>query len=75
MFRIFKRFIENQTGKKVQAIHIDNKIEYVNEKLISFLKEEGIKYNTTVPHFPEQNDVVERYNRTIIEKAMSTFWN
>jgi len=68
-FRNFKRLVENQTGKRIRILRTDNGKEYVNTRLTNFLKEEGIKHQTTVPHTPEQNGVAERYNRTIVEKA------
>ncbi|GKF42396.1 retrovirus-related pol polyprotein from transposon TNT 1-94, partial [Tanacetum coccineum] len=37
--------------------------------LHAFFKEEGIKHQTSTPRTPEQNDVVERQNRTLIEAA------
>lgn len=49
----------------------DNGREYVNHSFRAFLKEKGIKHQTTVPYNPEQNGVAERTNRTIVERARS----
>ncbi|GKG52365.1 retrovirus-related pol polyprotein from transposon TNT 1-94, partial [Tanacetum coccineum] len=37
--------------------------------LNAFFKEEGIEHQTSTPRTPEQNGVVERGNRTLIEAA------
>ncbi len=37
----------------------------------SYLTSKGIEHQQTVPHSPQQNGVVERLNRTIIESARS----
>ena len=36
-----------------------------------YLKQKGIRHETTVPYTPEQNGVAERLNRTLCEKARS----
>ncbi|GJY78520.1 retrovirus-related pol polyprotein from transposon TNT 1-94 [Tanacetum coccineum] len=44
-------------------------ILFLNKKLHAFFKEEGIEHQTSTPRTPEQNDVVERRNRTLVEAA------
>lgn len=67
----FKHLVENQTGEKIKVLRSDNGREYVNKDMSTFLKENGIIHQTTVPYTPQQNGVSERANRTIIEKARS----
>ncbi|GKE32442.1 retrovirus-related pol polyprotein from transposon TNT 1-94 [Tanacetum coccineum] len=43
--------------------------EFLNKTLNAFFKEEGIEHQTSTPRTPEQNDVVERQNRTLVEAA------
>nr|GEX26942.1 hypothetical protein [Tanacetum cinerariifolium] len=43
--------------------------EFLNKTLNAFFKEEGIKHQTSTPRTPEQNGVVERQNRTLVEAA------
>nr|GEU56924.1 copia protein [Tanacetum cinerariifolium] len=38
--------------------------EFLNKTLNSFFKEEGIEHQTSTARTPEQNDVVERWNRS-----------
>ncbi|GJX21279.1 retrovirus-related pol polyprotein from transposon TNT 1-94 [Tanacetum coccineum] len=44
-------------------------MEFLNKTLQAFFKEEGIKHQTSTPRTPEQNDVVERRNCTLVEAA------
>ncbi|KPJ11482.1 Retrovirus-related Pol polyprotein from transposon TNT 1-94 [Papilio machaon] len=67
VFKIFKKFVENQTNLKIKMLRTDNGREYVNKDFQLFLQEHGIKHQTTVPYSPQQNGVAERANRTIIE--------
>ncbi|GJW98089.1 putative ribonuclease H-like domain-containing protein [Tanacetum coccineum] len=38
---------------------------FLNKTLHAYFKEEGIEHQTSTPRTPEQNDVVERQNRTL----------
>nr|GFA08264.1 hypothetical protein [Tanacetum cinerariifolium] len=43
--------------------------EFLNKTLNAFFKEEGIEHQTSTARTPEQNGVVERQNRTLVEVA------
>lgn len=43
----------------------------MNERLADFLKQSGIRHQTSVPYSPEQNGVAERLNRMLVERARS----
>ncbi|GJX32678.1 retrovirus-related pol polyprotein from transposon TNT 1-94 [Tanacetum coccineum] len=43
--------------------------EFLNKTLHSYFKEEGIEHQTSTPRTPEQNGVIERRNRTLVEAA------
>nr|GFC59380.1 retrovirus-related Pol polyprotein from transposon TNT 1-94 [Tanacetum cinerariifolium] len=43
--------------------------EFVNQTLRDYYEEVGISHETSVAHYPQQNGVVERRNRTLIEAA------
>ncbi|GJX65513.1 retrovirus-related pol polyprotein from transposon TNT 1-94 [Tanacetum coccineum] len=43
--------------------------EFLNKTLNAFFKEEGIEHQTFTPRTPEQNSIVERQNRTLVEAA------
>ena len=46
----------------------DNGSEFKNTQ-VEFLDEEGIKHEFSTPYTPQQNGVVERKNRTLIDIA------
>ncbi|GJS48443.1 retrovirus-related pol polyprotein from transposon TNT 1-94 [Tanacetum coccineum] len=43
--------------------------EFLNKTLHAYFKEEGIEHQTSTPRTPEQNGIVERQNRTLVEAA------
>ena len=45
--------------------------EYTSTEFITYLKNEGIRHELTVPKTPEQNGVAERMNRTVVETVRS----
>ncbi|UYV65566.1 hypothetical protein LAZ67_3004717 [Cordylochernes scorpioides] len=66
-FKVFKRFAEKQTGKKIKAIRSDNAAEYLSSDFKEYLLEEGIIHQLSVEYSPQQNGVAERVNRTLVE--------
>ncbi|GJU61454.1 retrovirus-related pol polyprotein from transposon TNT 1-94 [Tanacetum coccineum] len=54
---------------KVKQIRTDNGTEFRNDKLESFCDEKEIYQNFYSPYTPEQNGVVERKNKTLIEAS------
>ncbi|GKE13616.1 retrovirus-related pol polyprotein from transposon TNT 1-94 [Tanacetum coccineum] len=50
-------------------IRTDNGTEFVNKYLTTYYERVGIFHQKTVPRTPQQNDVVERRNRTLVEAA------
>jgi transposase InsO family protein len=66
-FQNFHRMVETQYGKRVKILRSDNDTEYTNKSMQDFLRSEGIIHQTTCVNTPEQNGVVERKNRHILE--------
>nr|GEX33485.1 retrovirus-related Pol polyprotein from transposon TNT 1-94 [Tanacetum cinerariifolium] len=69
---ILKTFItglENQLSLKVKVIRSDNGTEFKNNDLNQFCGMKRIKREFSVPRTPQQNDITERKNRTLIEVA------
>nr|GEV93657.1 putative ribonuclease H-like domain-containing protein [Tanacetum cinerariifolium] len=67
--RILKSFIteiENLVEKKVKIIRCDNGIEFNNRVMNEFCEEKGIKREYIVAKTPQQNEVAERRNKTLI---------
>nr|GEX16082.1 retrovirus-related Pol polyprotein from transposon TNT 1-94 [Tanacetum cinerariifolium] len=53
----------------MRYIRIDNGTEFVNHVLTDFYESVGISHQKSVPRTPQQNDVVERRNRTPVKTA------
>ena len=66
-FRAFKALVENQTGKKIKTLRIDNGTEYESNEYNDYCREASIKREITTAYTPEQNGVAKRKNRSIIE--------
>jgi hypothetical protein len=67
-----KRFLrrgQNEFEIKVKKIRSDNGSEFKNLQVEEYLEEEGIKHKFSAPYTPQQNGVVERKNRTVIDMA------
>ncbi|GJZ93977.1 retrovirus-related pol polyprotein from transposon TNT 1-94 [Tanacetum coccineum] len=56
-------------NKTVWFVRTDNGTEFVNKDLTDYYESVGITHEKTVPRTPQQNGVVERRNRTLIEAA------
>ncbi|GKB32917.1 integrase [Tanacetum coccineum] len=60
---------EVQFEKNIERIRCDNGGEFVSNKMIDFYAREGIVLETSCPHTPQQNGVVERKHRHLLETA------
>nr|GEV61176.1 ribonuclease H-like domain-containing protein [Tanacetum cinerariifolium] len=69
ILKTFITGIENQLSLKVKIIRSDNETEFKNNDLNQFSEMQGIKREFSVPRTPQQNGIVERKNRTLIEAA------
>ncbi|GJX44160.1 retrovirus-related pol polyprotein from transposon TNT 1-94 [Tanacetum coccineum] len=65
----FLTMIQRNLQATVISVRTDRGIEFLNKTLNAFFKEEGIEHQTSTPRTPEQNGVVERRNRTLVEAA------
>ena len=70
-FLTWKALVEKQSKRKLKTLRTDNGGEYTSTKFEKYLREEGIRHETTVPKTPQQNGVAERLNRTLVESARS----
>ncbi|GJT81577.1 retrovirus-related pol polyprotein from transposon TNT 1-94 [Tanacetum coccineum] len=68
--------IQIQVGlnKTVRYIRTDNGTDFVNKDLTEYYKRVGIFHQKTVLRTPQQNDVVERWNRTLLEAARTMLY-
>nr|GEV54470.1 ribonuclease H-like domain-containing protein [Tanacetum cinerariifolium] len=84
--KVLKPFItaiENQINKKVKVIRCDNGTEIKNRDLVEFCGMKWIKREYNNARTPQQNQVAEKKNKTLIEAARTmladsllpiTFW-
>ncbi|GJZ62000.1 retrovirus-related pol polyprotein from transposon TNT 1-94 [Tanacetum coccineum] len=65
----FLKMIQVQLKVPVRRIRTDNGTEFVNQTLREYYEKVVISHETSVARSPQQNGIVERRNRTIIEAA------
>ncbi|GJY80133.1 retrovirus-related pol polyprotein from transposon TNT 1-94 [Tanacetum coccineum] len=65
----FLKMIQVRLNAGVRNIHTDNGTEFVNQTLREYYEQVGISHKTSVGRTPQQNGVVERRNRTLVEAA------
>ena len=80
---MWKAMVETETDLKVKCLRLDNGGEYIDGGFNEYYAAHGIRMEKTIPETSQQNDVVERMNRTLNERARSmrlharlpkTFW-
>jgi hypothetical protein len=66
----FLRRTQNEFGLRIKKIRSDNgTAEFKNSQIEGFLEEEGIQHEFSSAYTPQQNGVVERKNRTLLDMA------
>jgi len=68
-FKKWKILIENQTGKSIKRLRIDNGLEFCECDFKLFCENEGSARHHTVIGTPQHNGIAERMNRTIMERV------
>ena len=59
--------MENNSAYKVKMLRSDNGTEFKNSQMNDFCKHKRISHQFSAPGTPQQNGVVQRKNRTLIE--------
>nr|GEX40428.1 hypothetical protein [Tanacetum cinerariifolium] len=65
----FLRLVQRGLHAQVKVVRTDKSMEFLNKTLHVYFSSEGIHHQTSVARTPEQNGVVERRNRTLVEAA------
>jgi transposase InsO family protein len=68
-FRLLALRLKNEHPNCLKAIRSDNVTEFKNVSFDGFCLEHGIEQQFFAPRVPQQNRVVERKNRTLVEMA------
>jgi transposase InsO family protein len=63
------RGAQNEFGLRIKKIRSSNGTEFKNSQIEGFLEEEGIKNEFSSPYTPQQNNVVERKNKALLDMA------
>jgi transposase InsO family protein len=74
VFSIFKGFAKrakNEFKFKIKKIRSDNGSKFKNSRIEDYCDKKGIKHEFLAKNTPQQNGVVERRNRTLIDLARS----
>jgi len=69
--RNFLSWAETQTSTRMRILHSDCGGEYINASVKEILADKGIEHHLTMPGSPQQNGKAERFNRTILDKALA----
>lgn len=70
-FKTFKTMVEKEKGLKIKSMRSDRGGEFLSKEFNKFCEDNGIRRFLTAPYSPQQNGVVERKNRTILNMVRS----
>lgn len=70
-FIIFKRVVEEETKSSIKTLRTDRGGEFTSNEFRIFCETSGINRHLTAPYSPQQNGLVERRNRTLMEMTRS----
>jgi transposase InsO family protein len=57
---------EAECDRKLCVLHTDNGDEFTAAEFASYCEDEGVQCHYSAPYNPQQNDVVERRNQTVV---------
>ena len=70
-FKNFHTWIENDAQSHIGSIRTDNGKGYTSNEFENYLHHHGTKHKKTTPYNPQQNEIAERMNRTILNMVRS----
>ncbi|GKD19054.1 retrovirus-related pol polyprotein from transposon TNT 1-94, partial [Tanacetum coccineum] len=74
-FKKFKAMVKKEKGLKIKSMRSDRGGEFLSKEFNKFCKDNGIRRFLTAPYSPQQNRVVERKNKTILNMVRSMLKN
>ena len=66
VFKTFKLMDEKQSGNSLKILRIDGGGEYNSDEFNKYCADKGTIHEVTIPYTPQQNGIIERRNRTIL---------
>ena len=70
-FKEFNAESEKKLGRHIKSLRSNRDGGYMSIEFVSFLKEHGILSQFSAPGTPQQNEVAERTNRTLLDMVRS----
>ncbi|KAJ0495264.1 putative RNA-directed DNA polymerase [Helianthus annuus] len=67
--KVFYELVLTQFKKKIKVIRSDNGTEFVNNQMHNFCLSKGILHQTSCAYTPQQNGIVERKHRHLLNTA------
>nr|GFD30841.1 putative ribonuclease H-like domain-containing protein [Tanacetum cinerariifolium] len=64
-----RKLVQRGLQAQVRVVRTDKGTEFLNQTLHAYFAAEGIQHQTFIARTPEQNGVVEKRNRTLVEVA------
>ncbi|GKD84806.1 retrovirus-related pol polyprotein from transposon TNT 1-94 [Tanacetum coccineum] len=65
----FLKLVQRGLHAQVRTVQTDKGTEFLNKTLHAYFAKEGIRHETSTARTPEQNGIVKRRNRTLVEAA------
>ena len=67
----FKMCAEAESVKKLRVLRTDHSGEFTSVEFAAYCVEQGVERHHTAPYSPQQNGMVEKWNRTVVSMARS----
>jgi transposase InsO family protein len=67
----FRLLVEKKFSSPIKCLQTDNGGEYISSLLTRYLMENGILHRRTCPHTSQQNGIVERKHRHIVDMGLT----
>jgi hypothetical protein len=68
-YKVFEAWLKTQLNLEIKCLHTDRGGEYLGNDFVKYLEERGVERKLTIHDTPEENEVAERLNRTLMEKV------
>ena len=69
VLKLLRNWLKNETGSRIKCLRSNNGGEFSSDEFNKYCGEHGIKRQFLVARTPQQNGVVERKNRSVMEMA------
>lgn len=74
-FLLFQKMVERQFERKIKKFQSDGGGEFQKSEFLMHLSENGIVHQMSCPKTPEQNGVVERKHRHVVEHGLALLFH